>query len=151
LQDKTNSPIQLLSQLKGYYWINPILALSLAITLFSFAGIPPLIGFFGKLFVLSAALQNGYVFLALIIVITSVIGAVYYLNVIKLMFFEVNRYKYSIDQYNKETPYIVSLSNGLSITISIITLIICLFMFIPNHILHWSNILSIISFSHEPF
>ena len=152
LQDKTNSPIQLLSQLKGYYWINPILALSLAITLFSFAGIPPLIGFFGKLFVLSAALQNGYIFLALIIVITSVIGAVYYLNVIKLMFFEVNRYKYSIDQENKETQftYIVYLSNALSISISIITLIISLFMFIPNHILHWSNILSIISFSHEP-
>lgn len=45
LQDINNSPIQLIDQLKGYYYINPLLSLSLAITLFSFAGIPPLIGF----------------------------------------------------------------------------------------------------------
>src|SRR5690606_26555571 len=72
LLDKNNSPVQLISQLKGYFYINPVLALSFAITLFSFAGIPPLIGFFGKLFVLSAALQNGLVYIALIVVITSV-------------------------------------------------------------------------------
>lgn len=41
LLDKNNSPIQLISQLKGYYYINRMLAISLAITLFSFAGIPP--------------------------------------------------------------------------------------------------------------
>jgi NADH-ubiquinone oxidoreductase chain 2 len=48
LLDKNNSPIQLISQMKGFFYINPMLALSLAITLFSFAGIPPLIGFFCK-------------------------------------------------------------------------------------------------------
>ena len=42
LLDKNNSPIQLISQLKGYFYINPLLALSLAITIFSFVGIPPL-------------------------------------------------------------------------------------------------------------
>src|SRR4051812_38841336 len=47
------SPIQLIDQLKGYYYINPIIALSLGITLFSFAGIPPLIGFFGKQMILN--------------------------------------------------------------------------------------------------
>ena len=46
LLDKNNSPIQLISQLKGYFYINPMLSLSLAITIFSFAGIPPLMGFF---------------------------------------------------------------------------------------------------------
>ena len=45
LLDKNNSPIQLISQLKGYFYINPVLALSLTITIFSFIGIPPLIGF----------------------------------------------------------------------------------------------------------
>lgn len=45
LIDKNNSPIQLISQLKGYFHINSFLALSLTITLFSFAGIPPLMGF----------------------------------------------------------------------------------------------------------
>lgn len=45
LLDKNNSPIQLISQLKGYFYINPLLSLSLAITIFSFVGIPPLVGF----------------------------------------------------------------------------------------------------------
>src|SRR5687768_9329570 len=57
LQEKNNSPIQLIDQLKGYFNINPVLALSLAITLFSFAGIPPLLGFFGKQMILSAAID----------------------------------------------------------------------------------------------
>ncbi len=48
--------------------------------IFSFVGIPPLIGFFAKQMVLSAALDSGYVFLALIAILTSVISAVYYLG-----------------------------------------------------------------------
>lgn len=87
LIDVNNSPIQLISQLKGYFHLNSFISISLAITFFSFVGIPPLIGFFAKQMVLSAALDGGYVFIVLIAVITSVIGAVYYLNVIKTMFF----------------------------------------------------------------
>ena len=93
LPDKNNSPIQLISQMKGYFYINPILALSLAITIFSFVGIPPLIGFFAKQMVLSAALDSGYVFLALVAILTSVISAVYYLNIIKQVFFDKSEYK----------------------------------------------------------
>ena len=74
LLDKNNSPIQLISQLKGYFYINPFLALSLAITIFSFVGIPPLVGFFGKQMVLSAALDKGLYFYTLIAILTSVIG-----------------------------------------------------------------------------
>jgi NADH-ubiquinone oxidoreductase chain 2 len=73
--------------LKGYFYLNPLLSLSLAITIFSFAGIPPLVGFFAKQMVLSAALDNGYIFLSLIAILTSVVGAVYYLNIIKEIFF----------------------------------------------------------------
>jgi NADH-ubiquinone oxidoreductase chain 2 len=93
LKDQNNSPIQLISQIKGYFYINPYLSLSLAITLFSFAGVPPLIGFFAKQMVLSAALDNGYVFMALLAILTSVISAVYYLNVIKTIFFFKQDYK----------------------------------------------------------
>src|SRR5438309_7711919 len=93
LIDRNNSPIQLISQLKGYYYINPLLALSLSITLFSFVGVPPLIGFFAKQMVLSAALDNGYIFLTLIAILTSVISAVYYLNIIKQIFFDKPEYK----------------------------------------------------------
>ena len=62
----------------------------MAVTLFSFVGVPPLIGFFAKQMILSAALDNGYVFMCLIAILTSVISAVYYLAVIKQIFFDKN-------------------------------------------------------------
>lgn len=83
-----NSPIQLIKQLKGYFHLNPVLAICLAITIFSFIGIPPLIGFFAKQMVFSAALQSGFYFLTLVGILTSVIGAVYYLSIIKAVFFD---------------------------------------------------------------
>jgi NADH-ubiquinone oxidoreductase chain 2 len=152
LNDKNNSPIQLISQLKGYYFINPALALSLAITLFSFAGIPPLLGFFAKQMVLSAALDSGYFFLALIGILTSVISAVYYLNVVKQMFFdkpeyEINPVLNNVDLYGTIVKNNISnapvekvtfklnnivLSGSLTITISVLTLIILLFMLAPQ-------------------
>jgi NADH-ubiquinone oxidoreductase chain 2 len=149
LSDKNNSPIQLISQLKGLFYINPLLALSLAITIFSFVGIPPLIGFFAKQMVLSAALDNGYVFLALVAILTSVISAVYYLNVIKQIFFDKPEYKINpelqdvkihgnIVKNNKLIKNLtfnfnsIVLSSSLTISISVLTLIILLFIFIPK-------------------
>ena len=58
------------------------------ISLFSLAGIPPFIGFFGKQFILLAALKEGYLLLSLVAILTSVISAAYYLRIIKVMFFE---------------------------------------------------------------
>jgi NADH-ubiquinone oxidoreductase chain 2 len=84
LPEKNNSPIQLISQLKGYFAINPAIALCLVITMFSFVGLPPLVGFFAKQMVLTAALDGNKAILVLVGVLTSVIGAVYYLTVIKL-------------------------------------------------------------------
>jgi NADH-ubiquinone oxidoreductase chain 2 len=92
LKDKNLSPIQLINQLKGYFYINPLLAISLTITLFSFIGVPPLVGFFAKQMILSAALENGYVFMTLLAILTSVISAVYYLVVIQKIFFDKNEY-----------------------------------------------------------
>jgi NADH-ubiquinone oxidoreductase chain 2 len=148
LIDRKNSPIQLISQLKGYFYINSILALSLAITLFSFAGIPPLMGFFAKQMVFSAALQEGFVFLTLVGVFTSVISAVYYLFIVKTMFFDGHSYSYLNILKDLKIPALVlknnkvvnkvyfdskfALSSSLSITISILTLVILLFMFMPN-------------------
>ena len=65
--------VQLISQLRGYFYVNPILALSLAITIFSFVGVPPLIGFFAKQMVLSAALDSGYVFLSLVAILCGIL------------------------------------------------------------------------------
>ena len=164
LQDKNNSPIQLISQMKGYFYINPVLALSLAITIFSFVGIPPLIGFFAKQMVLSAALDSGYVFLTLIAILTSVISAAYYLSVIKQIFFDKPEYKINpeldgINMYaniiknNKLTKSLtfrlnsIVLSSSLTITISILTLVILLFIFVPREWLSMANILALMLFN----
>jgi NADH-ubiquinone oxidoreductase chain 2 len=138
LKDKKNSPVQLIDQLKGYFYVNPLLALSLCITIFSFAGIPPLVGFFGKQMVLSAALDKGYIFLSLVAIITSVIGACYYLNIIKEMFFFKSDYKFNIEKINilnlndNYTNFYsstnIAISSYISLTISTITIIILLFI-----------------------
>jgi len=176
IQDMDNSPIQLIHQLKGYYYINPALSISLAITLFSFAGIPPLIGFFGKQMILSAAIDNGYIFMALVAILTSVISAVYYLAIIKEIFFEKSCYTlnteltdFNADGWTKGiegnshniqlqnhidgTDHIniqlqnIVLSSYLSLTIAIITWIVTLFIFIPDTLLNVANLISLILFN----
>jgi NADH-ubiquinone oxidoreductase chain 2 len=167
LAEKDNSPIQLVSQLKGYFYINPALALSLTITIFSFVGIPPLIGFFAKQMVLSAALDSGYVFMALVAILTSVISAVYYLNIIKQIFFDQPDYKINQDMVNlslhaniqkvnsfkgdseKLTFKVenIVLSSSLTLTISFLSLIIVIFMCFPEEWLSMANILALIIFN----
>lgn len=188
LVDQNNSPVQLISQIKGYFYVNPFIAISLSITLFSFVGIPPVIGFFAKQMVLSAALDNGYVFMALIAILTSVIGAGYYLNLIKQIFFfkedyqknpsltteNVNKgfFKSSFvndlqlvgytSSYRKDdnTPNNARLSrqkvlfksenitvnSSLSVTISVITLLLILFIYMPTQWFNLVNILTLIIF-----
>jgi len=151
--------------LKGYFYINPILALSLTITIFSFVGIPPLIGFFAKQMVLSAALDSGYIFLTLVAILTSVISAVYYLNIIKEIFFDKSDYIINPEMANmklhgsitnestqtvKKSVFKLNnivLSSSLTITISVLTLIIILFIFIPAEWLRSANILALILFN----
>lgn len=82
------SDIEYINSLKGLFYKNPILSLSLAICLFSFAGVPPLMGFFAKQQVLYSSNSAGYFFLSLTAIIVSVISAFYYLKVIKIIFSE---------------------------------------------------------------
>ena len=164
LLDKNNSPVQLISQIKGFFSINPFLSLSFSITIFSFVGIPPLIGFFAKQMVLSAALDNGYIFLTLIAILTSVISAVYYLNIIKQVFFDKSEYKINpilenMDMYaniSKDNVLLekltfrynnIILSSSLTISISILTLIVLLFILMPQEWLSMANILALIIFN----
>jgi len=174
LVDQNNSPVQLISQIKGYFYINPFIAISLSITLFSFVGIPPVIGFFAKQMVLSAALDNGYVFMALIAILTSVIGAGYYLNLIKQIFFFKEDYQknpslttdnvskgffkssfvngvqlvgytssYRKDDNTSDNARLsrqkvlfksenITVNSSLSVTISVITLLLILFIYMPT-------------------
>ena len=79
--------ILFISELKGQFFSNPLLSISLAICLFLMAGIPPLMGFFGKQMVLYTAIQSGYYFMSIVAIIVSVISASYYLKIIKTLFF----------------------------------------------------------------
>lgn len=131
------SPIQYISQLKGEFIRNPYLSLSLMITLFSFAGIPPFIGFFAKQMVLLSAVKNGYIFLAFIGVISSVISAAYYLRVIKQVSFEDPLKFLPVKNEN------VTINDFLSFTISILTIFIVIFIVKAEFILNSAHLLAL--------
>jgi len=74
--------------LAGLGRTDPAMALAMAVFMFSMAGVPPLAGFFGKLYVLLPAVQAGFWTLAVVGVLASVVSAYYYLRVIKVMYFD---------------------------------------------------------------
>ena len=76
------------SDLAGLSKSNPMMALALAVFMFSMAGIPPLGGFFGKFYVFIAAVNAELYTLAVIGVLASVVGAFYYLRIVKVMYFD---------------------------------------------------------------
>lgn len=77
-----------LDDFKGLAKRSPWYALMMLMIMFSLAGIPVFVGFFAKWQVIAAAIQSGFIGLAVLAVITSVIGAFYYLRVVKLMYFD---------------------------------------------------------------
>ncbi len=80
--------IETISDLAGLSRTQPTMAFFLGVLLFSLAGIPPLAGFFAKFYVFLAAIKAGLYLLAVIGVLTSVIGAYYYLAIVKTMYFD---------------------------------------------------------------
>ncbi|MBR2119660.1 MAG: NADH-quinone oxidoreductase subunit NuoN [Pseudomonadota bacterium] len=80
--------VETISDFAGLSRTNPLLAFFFAMFLFSLAGIPPLAGFFAKFYVFLAAIKAGLFTLAVIGVVTSVVGAFYYLTIVKVMYFD---------------------------------------------------------------
>lgn len=80
--------VEQISDLAGLSKSNPGMAISLTIFMFSLIGIPPLLGFFGKLFAFLPAIEAGLTWLVVIALIASVIGAFYYLRLVKVMWFD---------------------------------------------------------------
>lgn len=80
--------LEQVDDLAGLGRTDPAMALWMAIFMFSMAGVPPMAGFFGKLYVFLAAVQEGFWVLALVGVFTSVVGSYYYLRVVKVMYFD---------------------------------------------------------------
>ena len=159
-----NADINFISEFKGQFFSNPLLSLSLSICLFSMAGIPPLIGFFSKQFVLYSAIQSGYYFMAIIAILVSVISASYYLKIIRLLHTEVEEViqkdsdiiliekdtNLNSNLFNSKHLGWINASNSDSILsnfhsflISCLTLSILLFVLKPSIILSSIKILSI--------
>ena len=80
--------VEEIDQLSGLSRTSPLMALGLAILLFSLAGIPPLAGFFAKFYVFLAAIEAKLYALAVVGVLLSVVGAFYYLRIVKIMYFD---------------------------------------------------------------
>jgi NADH-quinone oxidoreductase subunit N len=85
--ERDGKPVVDIYSLGLYSRVEPARAAALAVLLFSLAGVPPLVGFFGKFYVLKAAIDAGLVWLAVAGVVASVIGAFYYLRIVYLMYF----------------------------------------------------------------
>jgi NADH-quinone oxidoreductase subunit N len=85
---RSEGMVESIDQLAGLARTNPTMAFFFAMLLFSMAGVPPLAGFFAKFYVFLAAIKAGLYVLAVIGVLASVIGAYYYLTIVKIMYFD---------------------------------------------------------------
>ncbi|MCB1472650.1 MAG: NADH-quinone oxidoreductase subunit NuoN [Rhodobiaceae bacterium] len=114
-----DAAVEEIDDLAGLSRSNPLMAFVLAMLLFSLAGIPPLAGFFAKWFVFNAAVEAGLYALAVIGVLASVVGAYYYLRVIKIMYFD------------EPAPAFDRMSGELSTVLGISGVVVVLFSIYP--------------------
>ncbi|HEX7792438.1 MAG TPA: NADH-quinone oxidoreductase subunit NuoN [Afipia sp.] len=85
---RNGQAVETIADFAGLSRTNPVLAFFFAMFLFSLAGIPPLAGFFAKFYVFLAAIKAGLFTLAVLGVLSSVVGAFYYLTIVKVMYFD---------------------------------------------------------------
>ncbi len=116
--------VEKISDLSGFSKNNPILAYSMAVLMFSMSGIPPLAGFFGKLFIFQAAIESELYVLATLGILASVVAAYYYLRIIKVMFFD-----------EAADPFDEGMNLGKRVVLLISMLLVFGFIFSPNTIL----------------
>jgi NADH-quinone oxidoreductase subunit N len=88
MRDAEGRPVESIDSLSGLSETRPALAAAIAVFMFSLAGLPPLFGFWPKLLVFNAAVASGYVALAVAGILGTVIGAYYYLKIVKVMYMD---------------------------------------------------------------
>lgn len=104
------------SDLSGLARVYPLRALAIAIFMFSMTGIPPFAGFWGKLFIFESAIREGYYILSVIGVLTSVVAAFYYLNIVKIMYLDAPASLQFVRESKREitvVAFAAALFNGL--------------------------------------
>jgi NADH-quinone oxidoreductase subunit N len=122
-----------IDDLSGISKNHPLLSLSLLVILFSLAGIPPLAGFFAKLYIFKSVIEQSMYFLAIVGLLTTVIAAFYYLRIIKIIYFDEAKEKYDTDH---------SLWLKSSLTLS--TLLILLYFIFPSKLVEIVSRINII-------
>ena len=110
---------ELLSDFKGLNARSPWFALMMMFVMFSMAGLPPFVGFFGKLNVIDAVLSAGYPGLAVLMVLATVVGAYYYLRIIWYMYFEEGEDR-AVLQAGNDTKIVLSLNSMTVLVLGIV-------------------------------
>src|SRR6201992_3337040 len=134
--------INFISELKGFFFSNPILSISLTICLLSMAGTPPFLGFFSKQFVLYSAIESGYYFMSIAGILVSIISASYYLKIIRILHTENSIISNKFNNEDSKNTK-VEISNTHSLIISILTLLILFFILKPSILLKSTQLLSL--------
>jgi NADH-quinone oxidoreductase subunit N len=122
-----------INDLSGLSKNHPILSLSLLVTLFSLAGIPPLAGFFAKFYIFKAVIEQSMYFLAIVGLLSTVIAAFYYLRIIKVIYFDEEKEKYDMDH-----------SIWLKMSLTFSTLLILLYFIFPSKLIEIVSRINII-------
>lgn len=113
--------IENISDLRGLNSRNPWLAFMMLLVMFSMAGIPPTVGFFAKLWVLESIIRIHLVWLATLALIFAIIGSYYYINVVKVMYFE---------EPDNTAPFVAR--ENLTFAMSMIGMMVLIFGIIPS-------------------
>lgn len=127
----------LLIEVSGLSRDNPVMALTLGLTILSIAGIPPLAGFLSKWFILLAGMSSGYYLISIMIVVSSVIAGVYYVRLVQIIYFPGEEYFMLILQKVLKKEKRINFSKSVLIGL---TFFIILFLIIsPNFLLQISH------------
>ena len=105
-----------LDAFKGINQRSPWLAFMMLLFMFSMAGVPPTAGFYAKFSVLEAIVNSGHIELAVVAVILSLIGAYYYLRIVKLMYFDEPKLESAIPEQSRAMRVLMS-ANGLALLV----------------------------------
>lgn len=114
---------------------NPIMALTLALTFLSTAGIPPLVGFLGKWLILLSGVSSGYYLICMMIVVVSVIAGVYYVRVVQIIYFS----SYFLLIWQKVIDKLEVINLRKSVFLGAIFFIVLFLMVLPNWVLQMTH------------
>jgi len=122
-----------IDDLSGMSKNHPLLSLSFLIILFSLAGIPPLAGFFAKFYIFMAVIESNMYMLAIIGLITTVVSAFYYLQIIKIIYFD-----------KPKKPFELSYDLGLKISLALSSILILTYFLYPSILIELVSLIEVL-------